>query len=267
MSRLRLFDFALFAPNKLWLYGRNLPLLLAGTKPFSVTVGDTNLFLRPRTMDLYVLAENFKDESYDISNRLTQKLVHGQKINTVVDLGANIGFFSLWAAKKFTPKKIVCVEMDHDNFSILKRNISSNPHLKAKFTLLNLAIHAKTTTVNYEVGRVNRGLHTIVEEKTGNSIKTVTLKNLLKKTNTKTVDLLKIDIEGTEKLLLNKENEGIFKNNVSRIVMEVHEEGDFSITFVENYLKKLGFTCFVEKNWSMPNPLILAEGPVSGKKH
>lgn len=262
MSRLRFFDFALFSPNKLWLYGRNLPLLLAGNKPFSISVGDTHLFLRPRTMDLYVLAENFKDESYDISNRLTQKFVRGQKINTIVDLGANIGFFSLWAAKKFLPKKIVCVEMDHDNFSILKRNVSSNPHLKAKFTLLNLAIHAKTTTVNYEVGRVNRGLHAIVEEETGNSVKTITLKNLLKKTNINNIDLLKIDIEGTEKLLLNKENERIFKNNVSRIVMEVHEEGNFTITSVENYFKKLGFTCFVEKNWSMPNPLILIEKSV-----
>ena len=42
------------------------------------------------------------------------------------DCGANIGGFSIFAAKKFPQSKLICFEPDRDNLELLKRNLELN---------------------------------------------------------------------------------------------------------------------------------------------
>ncbi len=42
------------------------------------------------------------------------------------DCGANIGAFSIFAAKKFPQSKLICFEPDRDNLELLKKNLELN---------------------------------------------------------------------------------------------------------------------------------------------
>jgi FkbM family methyltransferase len=47
-------------------------------------------------------------------------------MRTVIDLGANIGFTSVYLARRLRPSRLVAVEPDPDNVAILRRNLAQN---------------------------------------------------------------------------------------------------------------------------------------------
>jgi hypothetical protein len=72
-----------------------------------------------------------QDESEFIFDEIFTKQVylkHGITINegsTVVDVGANIGLYSLFCVKQTKCLNLLCIEPIPPNFNILKRNLSS----------------------------------------------------------------------------------------------------------------------------------------------
>ena len=220
-----------------------------------IQIDGLKLTLRPRTFDLYIVAEIFLENSYLIPN------LKAKSLETVIDLGANIGIFSLWIAQKYSPKKIISVEMDKDNFNQLLLNTKTNSDiLSSGFVAINKAIYSSKTNLHYEKVLINKGMHNLTEKNFGkNTVQTTTLSEIIEDNNLKIIDLIKIDIEGSEKHLLNLENKEIFSEKVKYIAMEVHVNENFKINNVEEYFSGLGFKCSIYKHWSCVNYLFYAE--------
>jgi FkbM family methyltransferase len=249
------FDFSILSIPKLKLHLRYLIPLLFGVENFEIQIDNLKLMLRPRTYDLYIVAEIFFENSSSIPQ------LENKRLNTVVDLGANIGIFTIWAAKNYSPRKVISVEMDKDNVNLLQANIAGNSALlKSDFAVINKAVYSNKTVLSYQKVPINKGMHTLMEDNKGkNSIETITLQELISTTGIDVIDLLKIDIEGSEKYLLNTENEKIFSGKIRFVAMEVHQDKNFKISDVENYFSRIGFECKVLKNWSSINYLVYAE--------
>ncbi len=247
------FDFSLFSLPKIKLHIRYLiPLLFAG-KNFVIVIDGIKVLIRPRTFDLYIVAEIFLENSYLIPQ------LKGKTLENIIDLGANIGVFTLWAAKNYSPKKIVSVEMESENASQLNKNIKNNSEtLNTEFKVVNKAVYSENKVLSYEKVPVNRGMHTLKENSGKNSVQTITLKEVIEN-DFSMVDLLKIDIEGSEKYLLNKDNEAIFKQKVKYLAMEVHVDEHFTIANVESYFDSIGFRHKTFKSWTSINYLFYAE--------
>src|SRR5256712_9496993 len=81
----------------------------------------TVLLLRPYSMDLGIFHEIWDHERYTAGS-ISVVARHG----TIVDIGAHIGLFSLFALKVLQANRIISVEPDSANFELLFKNISAN---------------------------------------------------------------------------------------------------------------------------------------------
>lgn len=138
---------------------------------------------------------------------------------TVVDLGANIGVFTLFAASHASKGRIYSVEADKKEFKRLNENVANND-LKNILTI-NAAISDTVGEVNFSNGRITdkkkrRGKKYYFEGK----IKSITINELLKRYEIKKIDFLKMDIEGTEYNIFNNKD---WLDNVNMIAMELHK--------------------------------------------
>jgi hypothetical protein len=73
--------------------------------------------------DLFLIYELWANESYYIPGNIDFKI---HETDTVVDVGANRGYFSCFAAHKAEKGKVFSFEPMPENFTILKRNLELN---------------------------------------------------------------------------------------------------------------------------------------------
>jgi|TARA_Y100000310_G_C20684831_1_gene818289 FkbM family methyltransferase len=192
--------------------------------------------LRVNTSDKLTVFEVWKSKEY-IDSEFGIK-----KGDIVVDIGANIGAFSVYAAKKASNGHVFAYEPDKENYSMVLKNKSLN-NIDNLF-LFNLAISAKKGTIDLCTSRLNKGAHSIYEADSKKKIKveTITLKDILTANKIKRVNYLKIDVEGTEyNILLNTPPEVIKK--VDKIVLEYHDflNHTYSYLDLKKYLEDNGF--------------------------
>lgn len=192
--------------------------------------------LRVYTSDKLVLLETWKTNSY-ITEGFNIK-----KDDVVVDIGANIGAFSILAAKKASDGRVFAYEPNKGNYSLLLKNKALN-NLNNLF-IANLAIARKKGRINLFISKLNYAAHSIYETESKNSTKvySITLKDIFAMNNFKKINYLKIDAEGAEyDILLNTPSEVIRK--VDKIVLEYHDYLNHNHTCndLEKYLKRNGF--------------------------
>jgi len=137
----------------------------------------------------------------------------------IIDGGANIGLSAIIYKNLFPDSTIICVEPDSINIETLKKNIApyNNMYIEQAGiwnTDARLRIYDK-----YGFGQ--SGL--VVEEDENNgTIQGTTISSIIKKYNLPTVDLLKLDIETSEKYLFEK-NYQDWLPQVKSILIELHD--------------------------------------------
>jgi len=145
----------------------------------------------------YGVLGHLYDLSYKISDANSD-----EKINTIIDLGANIGIETIKFSKFFPNSKIICVEPEINNFEILKKNTENysnvfieNYAISNNETNIFIENTSNPLTKNYYEG------FRLTEKATNQKVRTVTMKSLIKKYDLKKINILKSDIEGYEKYL------------------------------------------------------------------
>jgi FkbM family methyltransferase len=162
--------------------------------------------------------------------------------NIVVDVGAHIGYFSIYSSLNAKGGKIFAFEPYAESFEILKRNLEIN-QIKNVIPQ-NLAVAKKTGTSslylknNFAIG------NTIYKNKNTDKkidIKTISLKDIIETNNILEIDILKLDCEGAEyDILLNLDNQTIQK--INKIVSEMHPNiENFKVENVKDFLSLHGF--------------------------
>lgn len=149
--------------------------------------------------------------------------------STVVDLGAQIGSFSVFAATRANKVRVIAVEPFPDNFALLQSNVSRNG-LQGIVTPAQLAISDVRGPVTMFVDKGTVG-HTIVSELLSErgaaqgghiSVNAVTLADLFDRYSIERCALLKVDIEGAEYPALYGAPQGLFAR-IDRIYIEAED--------------------------------------------
>lgn len=146
----------------------------------------------------------------------------------ILDVGANIGSFSLYAYNILTNKnpKIYSIEPSVENFNILQKNIKIN-NSENNIKAFNVALYGKdgksflNIDGNYDSFYISEDKPDVNSEKT-QKVELIKLETFCKKNSIVIVDLLKMDIEGGEYDVFYNSIEFI-KNNVKYIFVEVHD--------------------------------------------
>ncbi len=134
----------------------------------------------------------------------------------VLDLGANIGYYTLIFAKLVGENgKVFAFEPDPTNFALLKKNVKINDY--KNIVLINKAVSNKTGKLKLFLCEDNKGDHRIYDSKDDRKfieIESIRLDDYFKNQNNK-INFIKMDIQGAEyravkgmRVLLN-ENENV----------------------------------------------------------
>lgn len=136
--------------------------------------------------------------------------------NVVLDIGANIGYFTLIFAKKVGSKgKVFAFEPEPNNFRLLKKNVQVNNFQNV--VIENFALSENNGRINLYLSERDVGSHRVYQSNkvTNNfvTVKKIKLDDYLKKYSfSKNISFIKLDVEGAELDVL-KGMTGILKNN------------------------------------------------------
>ena len=170
------------------------------------------IYLRNDTSDV----ETF----YQIFDRMDYDLDYGGTPKTIIDCGANAGFAAVYFKNKFPGSTIIAIEPEPANFKILSKNTEKYQDVNC----LNYGIWNKST--NLEIineGKGNWGFSTHeVEYENENTIKAISIEEIMERYNLKQIDILKIDIEGSEKEMFEKNFEK-WLPVTKTVVIELHD--------------------------------------------
>jgi FkbM family methyltransferase len=170
----------------------------------------------------------------------------------VVDIGAHIGIFSIFAATKAKNGRVYSYEPLLENFKFLERNILINS-LK-NISIFNLGVAGRKMERKFFINPVGGSL-------IGNSnlnfrrIQCITLEDIFNDNKLEKINFLKIDCEGAEYEILFNTPKEIFEK-IDRISMEYHSDSQNLNTKLKEFLEKMGFkVIFV----NTPNHILYAK--------
>jgi hypothetical protein len=176
-------------------------------------------WVRPDSSDLLTMREVFLDRDYDFPVR--------DNVKFIVDAGANIGLASIFFANKYPDAKIIAIEPEKENFLLLKRN--AEPY--SQIIPVNAALWRSSGSIRLvDPGRGEHGFTTVEGSNADGSnpeddgdelVASLSMDDLMKTYGIAHIDLLKVDIEGSEKELFEAADGWI--DRVSVIVIELHE--------------------------------------------
>ncbi len=117
---------------------------------------------------------------------------------TVVDIGANLGYYTLIASAHV--RRVISFEPESENAALLLRTLERNQ--RNNVTLVQKGLGEKEETLSLAIHPDNKGKHTLLPTDesgvTSTDISVTTLDAALETLGAPRVDLIKIDIEGWE---------------------------------------------------------------------
>jgi len=172
-------------------------------------------FLRLKSSDIPTYKQIFVRRDYTFNVR------HEPKV--IIDAGANIGLASIFFANKFPNSRIISIEPEKSNFSMLQKNVTPYPNI----TCLSAALWYK----NIEIDLIDPGLgkwgfqtkenETSAVSKPCHKVQGITIDKIMHDQQIDYIDILKIDIEGAEKEVFSEPSQWIDK--VGSLIVELHE--------------------------------------------
>ncbi len=156
-----------------------------------------------------------------VIDEIWRKFAYGKKsFGTVIDLGGNIGAYSIFAAR--TAEKVITVEPVQDNYNQIVRNLQLNN--VCNVFISKVAVGAKKAFAEIYIHPINIGMSSFHHEgnaKRKERVEIQTLQFLIEEYKINKVDFLKCDIEGGEFLVFNYKSEKTLKV-IDSISMEIH---------------------------------------------
>jgi FkbM family methyltransferase len=211
----------------LWRYIKYLMLKAKGTAKIQLHVwGNRNLFwYKDSKQGTWLLFNYIIDwEEYKLIEHIAKP------DSTIVDVGANVGYYTLWASRFNDKGKVYSFEPNDINFQRLSENVNSNPSVKHVVPVKN-AVSNKCGTVSMtnELDTLNH----IVDDGsiTGNGtveVVCVTLDHFADTNHIEQIDYLKIDVEGFEFEVLSGAQKMLAANRIGIIQVEINNALDNS---------------------------------------
>ncbi|MGE3809686.1 MAG: FkbM family methyltransferase [Gemmataceae bacterium] len=166
----------------------------------SVQVDGLTLYLNPD--DVYLTQQLLEHGTYEeTETNLVRRLL--KPGDTFIDVGANIGWYTLIAARLVGPTgKVIAFEPEPTNFALLKKNVEANG--LTNVVLVQKALSDKPGSLKLYINEENLGAHSIThgpDEKNYVEVEALPLDDYLRGEK-KAINLIKIDCEGAEGLIL-----------------------------------------------------------------
>ncbi len=222
--------------------------IVSKKQKFPLKVGKYNIWLNEENPinSLKTFLEIFKERDHTKLPNFPSK-----NDSIIIDLGANEGFYTLKIKEILPRSKIIAVEPNPTAFKILRKNIEANK-LK-NIEILKRAVTSKTGKIVYEIvkGRTTVSATKVYEkyrkkyELKRIFVDSIILEKLCKDFGINKIDLLKIDVEGSELDIL-KSSKNIL-SNVEKVVVEYHKAQKTEKPVIELMVKNNFRVAFIDR--------------------
>lgn len=165
-----------------------------------------------RGYDLSALKEVLIDQEYEFLN----ELVKDKKDLCVLDIGAHIGTFAIWTLGVNEHASIVSLEADPSTFKILESNAANQG---VNWRVVNKAAWSNSDEeLSFSVTGDSMG-HKVSKEGEVR-VGSINLSDVIELSGKDKIDIMKVDIEGSEFEFLNDETENLKK--IDNLIIELH---------------------------------------------
>jgi FkbM family methyltransferase len=193
--------------------------------------------IRPNTTDAKVIDEVITKNTYEKKNRNNDFNFEIGPGQTWLDLGGNIGTFSVLALEKGADK-VITYEPESENYELLKHNLSLNRYPKNKYKTHKQAVSTKNGKMNLHLckGDYNKYRHSLIpiRGRETTPVSVVSLESVRKKYPS--INSIKMDIEGAEIDILEKYKKW---EGIDNLVFEYSFDVDNSIPRFMKIIDKL----------------------------
>ena len=194
-----------------------------------------NIKIRVNSTDLMALThvwmiQEYSNSGFDINDS-----------DIVIDIGAHIGLFALFASQFCKQGKIYCFEPIKENYELLVENINSN---KIKNIIpFNFAVSKESDSVKIFLNDDYSGHSMFLETNNFVIVKSKSLLDIFSENNIQECNFLKLDCEGAEYDIINSLPSD-FLNKIKKSVIEYHL-ADTHPKLLEQLIKKLRKCSFI----------------------
>lgn len=164
--------------------------------------------------DVNVVLNNILNGEYDIPVLLGYRPI-------ILDIGANVGFFTVWAMRRWQPNVMYCYEPSKLNFNYLENNIKNIPANDVKIVLNKKAVEAPSNKLyagRYNIGQASFHLTGCCFEDEYEEVESIKARDL------PDCNILKVDTEGCEKEILTNYLDRPSKPII--VIFEYHSDED-----------------------------------------
>jgi FkbM family methyltransferase len=191
--------------------------------PFSVRVGDSDVWMRRQLSDASTFFQIFVKREYQTSQWLQhrklqetyRRIVSDGRLPIIVDAGANIGLSVKWFRTQYPLAKIYAIEPDDQNFEILARNA----HDDANVVPLRGAIWDRSTKLRISNPEAGSASFRVVEGE--GSLRAYSIQEILDQEGRGSLLIAKVDIEGGESALFRSNVDWV--KQAAMLVIELHD--------------------------------------------
>ena len=192
--------------------------------------------VRKHSIDLHIISGFYE---YKVM-KVFEKLAKDSKV--IVDVGANIGKYTILAGKTNPTAKVIAIEPEKENCKLLNKNIILND---LEISVIEEAVGNKEGEMKMYLNNINNRGHSLSEKFVNETkerkkkydssiqVKVNTLDNLFE-----SIDLLKIDIEGFELEVLEGSKRLLAEKKIKKMIIEID---DFNLESIKKLLNKYGY--------------------------
>lgn len=170
------------------------------------------IFLRRQGSDFTVFEDIFLKHEYHFKHR--------SKPHFILDAGANIGLAAVFFKRKFPDVSIICIEPEPSNFEMLKKNTEKYNGI----TCIRKGVWNKTCSLQILDDGLGEWGFTVKEVSDGlpNTVQAVSISDIMKENGIQKIDVLKMDIEGSEMEVMS-ENYEDWISKTQTLLIETHD--------------------------------------------
>lgn len=218
-----------------------------------------NIKLRKRpSSDLNVFNQVYEYKEYQPVVEAFQKHFPEVKHLNFIDAGSNIGLTSVYFSKFFPNSRFINIEPDTSNFETMSYNLSANGIAsveKVKGGVWSTDAYLKIVS---DFRDKNDWSFRVEETTEATDLKAFSVNSLIEKNAFEFIDILKIDIEGSEKEVLTSPKADVsYLSKTKCVAIEIHDEFDCREAIYE-VLKRYNFEFFnsgeltigINTNWA-----------------
>lgn len=190
------------------------------TMEAAVRIGGLTPRLRLRVGggDLFILYEILMDGVYNVP---VARLLGEPKI--IVDLGANVGIAALAMAAQFPKARVVCVEPHPETAALLRYNLAC---LGDRANAIEAAVSGEPGIIRLNLATEHYNASVVLNSANGVNVRAMTIEQVMVETGICQIDILKMDIEGAEKLILPAQPHWL--QSVGFLTVELHHGYSFA---------------------------------------